>query len=335
MSELRRCEKGLLRAWLYELDLPTLSGGVLTIVARNDAQLRHLERSRGAIARAAQVALGRLVSVDLQARPEDAVTPGSVNDLSRSGLRPDFTLDLFVVAPENHLAHGAALRFLNEPGITYSPLFLHGPIGAGKSHLLQAVCQNAMAQSGPPSFPVGTGEGQGALYMTAERFIAQFTECIEAGSVQHFRRQFLEADPVVLDDVEFFAGKSRSQEELFHVVNGVLAGGRRLLLGADRPPAAISGIEERLASRFSGGLVVAMDCPTAETRLRIIEQKDRMGCFEFPKEALRQIAERCAPRDLDRALSRLDALAQNHGGQLSMDLVDEVFRSQTHEAVIA
>lgn len=325
LGELRRCDKALLRAWLYDLDLPKLAGGVMTIGARNEAQLRHLERCRGALARSAQVALGRLISVQLEL-DSVAIHPHADHKVfPHRGLRADFTLDRFVVSPENQMAHAAALHFVREPGGAYNPLFLHGPKGAGKSHLLQAICHAALTAREPSV----------AVYASVSDFIARFTECFEAVEPHRFRQEYAQADLLALDDVEAFAGKSRSQEELFHVINHVLTAGRRLVLAADRPPGAISGLETRLTSRLGCGLVIAMDPPSLETRARIIEQKDHSGCFGFPPEALRQIAERCGPGDLDNVLSRLDRLAQSHGGRVTLDLVNDVFRDQPQEAAIA
>jgi|CXWL01.1.fsa_nt_gi chromosomal replication initiator protein len=325
LVELRRCDRSLVRAWLHDLDLPVLAGGVMTILARNEAQLRHLERCREPLARSAQVALGRLVSVELQLDAQASDLHSTRKVLQDCGLRPDFTLDHFVASHENHMAHAAALRFLQEPDGAYNPLFLHGPSGAGKTHLLQAVCQSVMAANGSLV----------AVYVSAGEFIAHFTECFEAAMPHRFRHRYVQVDLLALDDVETFAGKSRSQEELFHVINTILTTEKQLVLAADRPPTAISGLEPRLTSRLSAGLVIAMDPPCVETRMRIIEQKDRSGCFEFPPEALRQVAERCTPRDLDRVLSRLDEVAQAHGGQVTMDLVNDVFRNQTREEAIA
>ena len=320
LAELRRCDKELVRGWLHDLGLPKLAGGVMAIVARNEAQVRHLERSREVLARCAQVTLGRLVSLDIQLDAEQSDLDPTPNGAS-VGLRDDFTMPNFVASQENQMAHAAALQVLEEPGGAYNPLFLHGPPGAGKTHLLQAICLAAPHRK--------------AIYLSGSAFVARFAECFEEAVPQRFRRRLLETDLVALDDVDYFAGKTRSQEECFHVVNGLLASGKQLVLAADRPPAAIPELEPRLVSRLSAGLVIAMDSPGVETRMRIIEQKNRTGCYECPPEALRQIAERCTPRELDGVLSRLDEIAQAHGGRVTIDLVDEVFRNQTQEAAIA
>lgn len=325
LDELRRHDATLIRAWLYDLEGPRLDAGVMIVEARNEAQLRHLERGHRLLALCAQSVLGRLISLDvrLQAGAEELVSDTATDPCNAFHLA-DLSIDPFVLSPENQLAHAAALQLLSEGGQDYNPLFLHGPEGAGKTHLLHAMCREWNQAGHLPS-----------IYLTGQRFVAQFTEACECSASDRFREPFGRADLLALDNVEFFSGKARSQEELFHVINGLLNAGKRLILAADRPPASMPGIEPRLASRFGAGLVVVMDPPSAEARLRIIQQKNETGAYEFPMQALEQIANRCAPRDLDRVLARLDELAQSSRGQLTMDLVAGVFRKPARDEVFA
>jgi len=313
VGELRKSNPAAMRAWLLELEPPTLAHGMLTIRARNDAQVRHLERARSAVAGAAQAVLGRLVTVDAQLDAEDRISVADVVRREDSNeLRPDFRLDRFLVGPENRLAHAAICRMVQDRECPYSPLFLHGSLGSGKSHLLQAICRAMNESHG----------GEASRYATARQFIAGFTESFETAAPGVFRRQFAEADLFALDDVEFFAGKARSQEEFFHVLNGLLARGARVVLSADRHPGAISGLEPRLVSRLIAGLVVAIDPPALETRLSILKIKNQADCFEFPDPVLQRIAERCPVEDLDRILPRLNALSEAQGGGATMDLLE-------------
>lgn len=324
LEELRRSDAGLLRAWLYDLDAPILASGILTIRARNRAQQIHLENHSSLLGQCAQTALGRLVSVQVELS-EAMEEAADQRDSEAGRVRGDYRLDRFVVSPENQLAHAAGIRVL-EPGAPFNPLFFHGASGSGKSHLLMGLCREVSS--------AGIHAG-GALYRTAREFVADFTHSFDAGLSSEFRSRYVQASLVAMDDVQDFAGKSRSQEELFHILNARLSSGRPLVLAADRPPTTIRGLSDRLVSRFAAGLVLVMDDPGEETRLRILRQKNADASYGIPEEALEAVARRCTPRDLKDVLSRINAMAASQDSAVSMDLVEAVLRGRLSEVVIA
>lgn len=313
-TELRKREPALTRTWLLDLDAPILSHGTMTILARNEAQLRHMTKCREALAKCAQHVLGRLVTVDL-ALSELPVDSHQSPDES-TFLRADHTLANFVVAPENRLAHAATAAMVKPTDLTPSVLYLHGPPGAGKSHLLQALCSERILADGPGL----------ARYATALQFIAEFTEASESGFAAVFRRQFTDVSLVAIDDLQDFEGRSRSLEELFHVINILLSSGRQVVFAADRTPRNLDGFEQRLVSRLEGGLVMAVDAPGLDTRIAILKQKNEAESFEIAPEVLRLVAERCPAAELDTVLSRLGAMVPVPGSAITADLVDELFR---------
>lgn len=316
LDDVKHRHPDLVRAWFAELEPLRLERGLLEIRTRNDAQTRYLERQcRSAFVAAAQAVIGRLVSVAFVAD----TTPTTTSDepgANEVRLNPGFVLESFAVGTCNRMAHAAALAAADDPGKTYNPLLVHGAGGLGKTHLLQAICHRATERN--PSVV--------CRYVPAEGFIASFIEAFESESLQAFRDRFRHADLLAIDDVGGFAGRDRSQEELFHTINAMLAAGRQVIAAADRPLGDIAGLEARLVSRFSAGLVVALDLPCFETRLAILELKARGRCIEAPGEALHQLAQRITTGggDLENALTTLDAAAQRNGGRITVDMVREL-----------
>lgn len=305
----------MFRSWMYELDLPGLAGGVLSVQARNEAQNNHLVRCRSVLAGCAQSVLGRLVSVEVEFDPSQRqVQPAAVEP---DTLRADFQLDNFVVADENRMAFAALQRALLRHEPFLGLIFLHGPIGSGKSHLLQGYCREQRDRD-PPS---------AGVYVSACGFIGGLTASFDGGFSQDYVDRLVAADVLALDDVEGFEGKKKSQEAFFHVLNARASADRQTLIAASRTPTALIGLEPRLISRFSAGLVIGVDAPGLETRLRILQQKNHAQCFGFPQPVLERLAERGSGKDLDDILARLDGLAHEHGGPATMDLVDDVFRT--------
>ena len=322
LNELRRQSPELVRAWFKELSLARFDRGVLEVGACNDAQARYLEtRCRAAFVASAQAITGRLVTVKFvfdESEPVDGESLDSgfeSSDDRASTLNSEFTFANLAIGPCNQLAHAAAIAAADDPGGQYNPVFIHGPGGTGKTHLLQAVCHR-VSQDAP------TAVWQ---YVPADMFIARFTAAFESETLHAFRGQMRGAEVLAIDDVQMFTGRGRSQEELFHTLNTLVAAQKQVVLAADRPPSKIVGIEDRLASRFSAGLVVAIDPPCLETRLAVLKSKVRLRCIEVPDDALQQVAQciTCSSLELEKTLLRLDRLGQENGGLITMDMVGE------------
>lgn len=320
MEHLRLNHSPLVRGWFADLKPEEISGGVLRIRAVNAAQERYLDRHcRLAFAEAAQASTGRLVSVAFEtAEPEgDGAADGLLFGDDGLTLNPDYNFDNFVTGPCNRLGHAAALAVAKDPGRAYNPFFVHGPVGLGKTHLLQAVCRAVRDQRADAR----------CLYISCETFINHFMEAVEQGALHQFRYRYRHVDVLVIDDIQFLAERERSQEEFFHTFNTLHQSQRQVILSADCSPRDIPRLEERLVSRFNSGLVALLDRPCFETRMAIVQKKARIRCIEVPEDVVRLIAARFEAniRDLEGALTTLDALAQTNGGRITSALATEAF----------
>ena len=312
------------RGWFAQLQPGALEGGELTIHAANDAQLSYLtEHCLVPFIEATQAATGRLVTVSFAAaaNPETGIPegPSTSRPLAHGGsalpLTDTYTFENFVVGPCNRLAHASCVAVSDSPGTAYNPLFLHGSAGLGKTHLLQAVCHKATALS--PAVQ--------ARYLSCETFVNQFIEAVERGALEAFRHRSRHVDFLLIDDVQFLAGREGIQEEFFHTFNTLYQLRRQIVLSADRPPAEIPSLEERLISRFNWGLVARIDPPDLETRLAIIKKKTRMLGIELPEDAALCLGSRVKSntRELEGALNRIHGLATLEHRSIDLALVRE------------
>ncbi|HET9843751.1 MAG TPA: chromosomal replication initiator protein DnaA, partial [Gammaproteobacteria bacterium] len=178
----------------------------------------------------------------------------------QSNLNPSFVFDNFVVGKSNQLAEAAAKQVATNPGGAYNPLFLYGGVGLGKTHLMHAIGNQILQQK---------VNGK-VVYLHSERFVADMVKALQSNSINEFKRYYRSVDALLIDDIQFFAGKERSQEEFFHTFNALLEGEQQIILTSDRYPKEIHGIEERLKSRFGSGLTVAVEPPELETRVAIL-----------------------------------------------------------------
>ncbi|TVM05500.1 MAG: chromosomal replication initiator protein DnaA [Halomonas sp.] len=232
-----------------------------------------------------------------------------------SGLNPNFTFETFVEGKSNQLARAASRQVSENPGGAYNPLFLYGGVGLGKTHLMHAV-GNALAER---------RENARVVYLHSERFVADMVKALQLNAINDFKRFYRSVDALLIDDIQFFAGKERSQEEFFHTFNALLEGGQQMILTSDRYPKEISGVEERLKSRFGWGLTVAIEPPELETRVAILMKKADQSKVDLPHDAAFFIAQkiRSNVRELEGALKKVIADSHFMGKTITQDFIRE------------
>nr|WP_028378400.1 chromosomal replication initiator protein DnaA [Legionella pneumophila] len=239
-------------------------------------------------------------------------------DYKSSHLNKKFVFDSFVEGNSNQLARAASMQVAERPGDAYNPLFIYGGVGLGKTHLMHAI-GNSILKNNPEAK---------VLYLHSERFVADMVKALQTNSINEFKRFYRSLNALLIDDIQFFAGKDRSQEEFFHTFNALLEGQQQIILTSDRYPKEIEGIEERLKSRFGWGLTVAVEPPELETRVAILVSKAEQSNIELPYEVAFFIAKRIRSnvRELEGALRRVIANAHFTGKPITIEFVHEVLR---------
>jgi len=212
-------------------------------------------------------------------------------------INPDASFENFVEGPENRLALAASKAVAEAPGAAYNPLFIHGGVGLGKSHLLQAICLRLIERQPAPRIH----------YVSCESFSSEFFEAVEANQMNEFRHRFRDVDVLVIDDIHFLADKERTQEEFFHTFNALYQNGRQIILSSDAAPNEIPHLEARLVSRFQSGLVVDVKSPTYETRVQIVKRKARIRGLKFEDDVASYIAQKITAniREIEGAITRV------------------------------
>lgn len=228
-----------------------------------------------------------------------------------SSLNPTFTFDSFVEGTSNQLGRAAALQVAENPGQAYNPLFLYGGVGLGKTHLMHAM-GNRILKNNPRAK---------VLYLHSERFVADMIKALQHNAMNEFKRFYRSVDALLIDDIQFFAKKERSQEEFFHTFNSLLDGQQQIMLTCDRYPKEINGLEERLQSRFGWGLTIAIEPPELETRVAILMSKAEYFKIHLPHEVAFFIAKNIQSnvRELEGALKRVVANAQFTGQPITVE----------------
>lgn len=237
-------------------------------------------------------------------------------------LNPDFTFDEFVVGSSNSFTHSAARAVTNSPGTTYNPLFIYGDTGLGKTHLMQAVGHELLKQR------------KKVAYITTEELLNEYSNAILDKTTLEFRNKYRKVDLLLIDDIQFFAGKQGLQEEFFHTFNALYQDHKQIIITSDRPASEVSGLEKRLVSRFNAGLSVEMESPNFEMRLAILRYKLAHQNVELPDEAERFIAENVKSnvRNLEGAMKRVIAYKNlNSGASLGIDELRMILRDLIDE----
>lgn len=239
-------------------------------------------------------------------------------DELRSNVNRHFTFDNFVQGSSNQLAWAAAKQVATNPGRENNPMLVYGGVGLGKTHLLHAVGSHMLSQN--PTARV--------LYLHSERFVADMVKALQTQTMEKFKRFYRSVDALLIDDIQFFAGKDRSQEEFFHTFNALFEGQQQIIMTCDRYPKEIKGIEERLKSRFGWGLTVSVEPPELETRVAILMQKAEQSNIDLPYEAAFFVAKRIRSnvRELEGALKRVIANAHFTGKSITLDFVKEALK---------
>lgn len=252
--------------------------------------------------------------------PERTSQAGSVPE---PGLNKNYTFDQFVIGPTNRFAHAAAMAVCEAPAKNYNPLFIYGPVGLGKTHLMQSIAQEIRLRN--PNFRI--------LYISSEKFTNQLISAIQTRSTQQFRNRYRSLDLLLIDDIHFIAEKESTQEEFFHTFNTLYDAHKQIVVCSDRPPKEISGLEERLVSRFGWGLVTDIQPPDFETRVAILKKKMEKETVRVPDDVSYFIASKIKSniRELEGALIRVVAYATLTGQLLSLKVAQDVLRDSLRE----
>ena len=321
--------------WLRDTSLVEVDDSRFRIAVPNGFAKDWLEtRYRSLISQTLARIVGYSVSVDfvVSATPEGEAPPGASGTGSSqqvrlepgrvggeggsANLNPRYTFANFIVGSANRLAHAASLSVAERPGHAYNPLFLYGGVGLGKTHLMHAIGNQVIAK-----FP-----RKKVVYATSEKFTNEFITSIQTGKFDDFRARYRRIDLLLIDDVQFIADKDRSQEEFFHTFNAVHEDGHQIVLSSDRPPKAIASLEERLRSRFEGGLLADLTSPDLETRIAILRSKSEEGGVPISGAVIEFVARKIVSniRELEGALNRIVAYASMGALPITVELAQAV-----------
>ena len=312
LNIVRTQHPSLNRLWFDDMTLRSFSNGVITVATKTPAQFNFCQsQCQQPFTQAAQSVTGRLVAVTFLC--ENLPSGGVFNESDQPHpLNPDYVFENFVTGPCNRLPQAACLAVAENPGKAYNPLFIHGGVGLGKTHLLQAVCQKVLERQHDARI----------LYLSCDSFINQFMSAIETGEMLQFRYRYRHVDMLVIDDIHFLARRDRTQEEFFHTFNTLYQNHKQIILSADCPPSEIPELEERLVSRFNWGLVARIDKPCYETRVAILQRKARIRGLQLPDDVVCYVAQKLDTntRELEGAVTKLQGMGMLNNGKIDLDL---------------
>jgi chromosomal replication initiator protein len=318
--------KASFETWVRDTKPVSFDSGVMTVAVRNAYARDWLDtRLATTVNRMLMTATDSSVSVNFivassadgeagEAAPREVLSDALPAEprLRSVTLNPRYEFDTFVVGAGNRLAHAACMAVAEKPARAYNPLFLYGGVGLGKTHLLHAIGNSCHAR------------GLNVLYVSSEEFTNDLISAIRTHTTQAFREKYRSADVLLVDDIQFIAGKESTQEEFFHTFNTLHGQDKQIIVSSDRPPKSLVTLEERLRSRFEWGLAADIQAPDLETRLAILRSKaERTGRY-VPDEVLQEIARRVQSniRELEGALNRIVAFADLSGSTLNASLVN-------------
>ena len=269
------------------------------------------------------------LNVVLDEKDTNLSKPKSQNNFSTNSiLNPKYTFETFVIGENNRFAHAAALAAAESLGKAYNPLFLYGGVGLGKTHLMHAIGNFVLSQN----------KDAKVLYITSEKFTNELINAIQKNTNEEFRDKYRNIDLLLIDDIQFFIGKERCQEEFFHTFNALYENGKQIVISSDKPPKDINPLEERLKSRFEWGLVADIGKPDYETRYAILRQKAQNEKIYIDDEILSMIAVKVESniRELEGILNKMIAWSSLTNGEITMELAEKEISNlhQSKEKVI-
>ncbi len=316
--------------WLKSTELITLNGNIVTISVANEFAKDWLESRYANLIRST---LKNILNQDVQIKfiiPElvdsftnpksemSFITEKNVEDINPTQLNPKYTFDTFVIGNSNRFAHAASLAVAEAPAKAYNPLFIYGGVGLGKTHLMHAIGHYVLEQK--PYSRV--------LYVSSEKFTNELINSIRDDKTVDFRNRYRNIDILLVDDIQFLAGKERTQEEFFHTFNALYEANKQLIISSDRPPKEIPTLEDRLRSRFEWGLITDIQAPDLETRIAILRKKAKLENLEVPNEVMVYIADKIQSniRELEGALIRVVAYSSLTSNEITIDLAAEALK---------
>ena len=317
LQVVRAHHPSLNRVWFDQLTPRQLTNGVIQVTVATPAQLNFCQsQCQHPFTSAAQQVTGRLVAVSFHCENIPRNGGGVFNEGDQPlPLNPDYVFENFVTGPCNRLPHAASFAVSEQPGKAYNPLFIHGGVGLGKTHLLQAVCQKLLERNNDARI----------LYLSCDSFINQFINAVETGDMNQFRYRYRNVDMLVIDDIHFLAGRDRTQEEFFHTFNTLYQSHKQIILSADAAPSEIPELEERLISRFNWGLVARIEKPCYETRVAILQKKAKLRGLQLAEDVVCYVAAKVEnnTRELEGAITKLQGLGLLNGGNIDLELAKQ------------
>jgi chromosomal replication initiator protein len=327
--------------WFMPIRATALDGEIITLQVSDDfCEVWLKDNYLGLLRDVLMQASGQTLNVKFQVGSTTPTLPGITATKSKTKgdteqvernlninrelvLNPRNTFETFVVGETNNHAHAAAMAVAQAPGKSYNPLFLYGGVGLGKTHLLHAIGQ----------YVTGHKKNARVAYVSSEKFTNEYIDAIQNSQIARFRKKYRQTDVLLIDDIQFLAGKERIQEEFFHTFNALHEAHKQIVLTCDRPANEIQNLEHRLVSRFEWGLVTDMQPPDVETRIAILRKKAAAMGVELPDEILNFLGHRIRTniRRLEGALIRVASYASLTGKKLNLEIVESLLREVLHE----